>query len=377
MPCVIYCHGNCGCRVDALDAVQLLLPKGITVFCFDFSGSGLSDGEYVSLGFYEVQDVLSVVSHLQQTKGVSKISLWGRSMGAATSLMFTGRSTDNSISSLVVDSGFISLEEIIKDLIHNFRSWIPNAVVKIATDSLRKSIATKALFDIHENHPLKYVARLKCPVLFAHAEGDNFIKKKHSEELYKNYGGEKSIIFFEGDHNTSRPEFFFDQVATFFERTLLEVKLTVEEKPEEKKSPGTLLEQSKEKNQDSVCDSSTLMTKEASNSSPKAEIKAPEIVVHETIDLDDVIEKDGNQHPHVVHHSEPVPLSSFARNQSFTIKKSDKIEHDVVPTGEQVEITEALIRSLQDDLKTCQNEEEKRSILTRIDELKQNKELQE
>jgi len=44
---VIYCHGNCGSRCDALDAVQVLLPFNITVLAFDFSGSGLSDGKVV------------------------------------------------------------------------------------------------------------------------------------------------------------------------------------------------------------------------------------------------------------------------------------------------------------------------------------------
>ena len=32
----------------------MLLPSNITVFALDFSGSGLSGGEYVSLGFFEV-----------------------------------------------------------------------------------------------------------------------------------------------------------------------------------------------------------------------------------------------------------------------------------------------------------------------------------
>ncbi len=45
VPCVIYCHGNCGSRVDASDCLDLLLPQNISVFAFDFSGSGLSDGE--------------------------------------------------------------------------------------------------------------------------------------------------------------------------------------------------------------------------------------------------------------------------------------------------------------------------------------------
>ena len=44
LPCVIFLHGNSGCRVDAYDAVRVLLPLNITVFALDLSGSGLSGG---------------------------------------------------------------------------------------------------------------------------------------------------------------------------------------------------------------------------------------------------------------------------------------------------------------------------------------------
>jgi alpha/beta superfamily hydrolase len=33
----------------------------LTVFAFDFTGSGLSDGEYVSLGYFEKEDLHAVV----------------------------------------------------------------------------------------------------------------------------------------------------------------------------------------------------------------------------------------------------------------------------------------------------------------------------
>ena len=60
MPCVIYCHGNSSSRLDALDLVKPLLSANITLFCFDFAGSGLSEGEFISLGWYERDDVASV-----------------------------------------------------------------------------------------------------------------------------------------------------------------------------------------------------------------------------------------------------------------------------------------------------------------------------
>ena len=31
---------------------------------FDFAGSGISEGKYVSLGFYEVEDIKAILKHL-------------------------------------------------------------------------------------------------------------------------------------------------------------------------------------------------------------------------------------------------------------------------------------------------------------------------
>lgn len=57
LPCVIYCHCNSGSRRDAEEAVFILIPLGVSVFTLDFAGSGLSEGQYVTLGCKEVDDV--------------------------------------------------------------------------------------------------------------------------------------------------------------------------------------------------------------------------------------------------------------------------------------------------------------------------------
>lgn len=48
------CCYDSGCRADASEAAIVLLPSNITVFTLDFSGSGLSGGEHVTLGWNEV-----------------------------------------------------------------------------------------------------------------------------------------------------------------------------------------------------------------------------------------------------------------------------------------------------------------------------------
>jgi hypothetical protein len=35
---VVYCHGNCGSRIDAEQLLEYLLPYDISLFAFDFSG---------------------------------------------------------------------------------------------------------------------------------------------------------------------------------------------------------------------------------------------------------------------------------------------------------------------------------------------------
>lgn len=58
IPVVIYMHGNSSARVEVLPQLSYLLSLGLAVFAFDFAGSGKSDGEYVSLGYYEREDLM-------------------------------------------------------------------------------------------------------------------------------------------------------------------------------------------------------------------------------------------------------------------------------------------------------------------------------
>jgi hypothetical protein len=74
LPCVVYLHGNSSSRAEAVSEVVYLLPMNICLFAFDFSACGKSEGDYISLGWYERDDVECVIEHLR--KSVSKIKLY-------------------------------------------------------------------------------------------------------------------------------------------------------------------------------------------------------------------------------------------------------------------------------------------------------------
>lgn len=117
MPCVIYMHGNSSCRLEALPLVDHILEAKMTLFCFDFAGCGKSEGNYISLGWFEKDDVEIIINFLRKERKVSTVALWGRSMGAATALLHASR--DPSIAGLVLDSSFADLKQLINEFASN------------------------------------------------------------------------------------------------------------------------------------------------------------------------------------------------------------------------------------------------------------------
>ncbi|CAD8124337.1 unnamed protein product [Paramecium sonneborni] len=73
--CMIYLHGNSSSRVEALTILEYLIPYNIAVCGIDLSGSGHSEGVYISLGYYESQDVQSLINYLRDHKSLTQLKL--------------------------------------------------------------------------------------------------------------------------------------------------------------------------------------------------------------------------------------------------------------------------------------------------------------
>ena len=72
-----------------MEIVKRYGPRDIGVLIFDFAGCGRSTGEYISLGHFESEDFYQILHTFKHYfPYVKDIILWGRSMGAVTSLMY-------------------------------------------------------------------------------------------------------------------------------------------------------------------------------------------------------------------------------------------------------------------------------------------------
>ena len=225
LPCVIYLHGNSSSRCEAVSQLKYLLSLNITVFALDFCGCGKSNGKYISLGWYEKDDVECVVNFLRRTNKVSKIGLWGRSMGAVTAIMYGA--SDPTISALVLDSPFYSLNLLINEIVDQKVS-VPKFILDRVLKSVKATIKEKAGFNIDDLETYKFAEKCKIPACFCHGNNDTFVNCHHSMDLYKKYNfKEKKKFLVKGNHNTARPKDIKNFLALFFHDKLFTPKAEV------------------------------------------------------------------------------------------------------------------------------------------------------
>ena len=257
---VIYLHGNASARVEVLPSLSFLLSSGVYGVCsIDFTGSGQSDGDYVSLGYYERYDLECILQYLQQTYGSGlEIVLWGRSMGASTALMhaseqsrevmalrqqqqqqqqqqehnrssgtnyWEGRPDPNSsnaiLKGLICDSPFASLPQLCEELVEKARAqgiMVPGIVVSVAIALIARSVSKMAHFSIREIAPVDHVSTIDTPALVVGAD-DDFIPPHHSEDLCAAYrrGISTNLLMVPGGHNDARPMIVYDAIGQFLQ----------------------------------------------------------------------------------------------------------------------------------------------------------------
>jgi len=218
IPCVVYLHANGCCRLEVMSYLEVVLSNPVSLFCFDFTGCGKSGGQYTSVGWFEQDDLECVIQYLCNTGKVTKIAVWGRSMGAVTSLLYSGK--DPRISCLILDSPFAKFKQLVKELAKD-KANIPGFLTEGAFSIIRSTIKKKANFDLEDLRPIKHVDKIKIPALFGAAKEDNFVSPQHTRDLYMGYGGQKQLMIFEGDHNSQRPFNWMQLVKEFLKAHLL------------------------------------------------------------------------------------------------------------------------------------------------------------
>lgn len=222
MPLVIYLHGNSSSRIEGLRHTSGLLKYGINLFTFDFAGCGKSEGDYISLGFHEKNDLKIIVNFVFKLPGVGKIGIWGRSMGAATALIYSH--SDDRIKCACIDSSFSNFTKLAKELCTK-QITLPNFILSTTLGFIQKTVMKKNGLDITKLNPINDSEMTYIPVFFIHAMKDDLIDYEHTIELYEKCPSKKKILTVcEGTHNTLRAQSLNEKICNFFNIYLVENK---------------------------------------------------------------------------------------------------------------------------------------------------------
>ncbi|ABO66710.1 alpha/beta hydrolase [Geobacillus thermodenitrificans] len=179
---VVFAHGYGGNRIQKnvpfLPLAKRLAAEGYRVILFDFRASGESDGEMITIGVKEKEDLLGVIDYAKQHYR-EPVALYGISMGAATSILAAAE--DRDVRGVIADSPFSDLESYLRA---NMPVWTHLPDVPF-TYLILAIVPALADLDLRLSSPIHAVNDVAPrPVLFIHSKDDRSIPYEESMKLY-------------------------------------------------------------------------------------------------------------------------------------------------------------------------------------------------
>jgi dipeptidyl aminopeptidase/acylaminoacyl peptidase len=218
---IILCHGLGGNRVDMLPQAVLLAEHGYGSFLFDFRAHGESEGEMVTYGYTETDDVLAAVDYLLSRSDVDpqRIGILGGSLGAATALRTAAHSTHLKV--VVAESAFASLEDEVASSFTVFSGLpaFPFAPLTVAFAQWQTGLR------ISEVRPIDDIPSIAPrPVFIIHGTDDDLIPAEQGFRLYEAAGEPKELWMVDGISHRSAlgifPDEYEKRVIGFFDNAL-------------------------------------------------------------------------------------------------------------------------------------------------------------
>lgn len=213
---VISVHGYKDDHRFMLPYVMKFYERGMNVFTQDNRAHGLSDGNYISMGWHDKDDVYEWMNEIVRMDPEAKIVVHGISMGGATTMMLSGLNHP-AVIGYVEDCGYTSVWDIFKTVIN--RDYHLPAFPIVNVCKLMSNIFLK--YDYKKASSVNQLTKCNKPILFVHGEKDNFVPLWMGQKCYDAYEGIKDLyIAKEAGHAESMdyyPEEYFDRVFKFID----------------------------------------------------------------------------------------------------------------------------------------------------------------
>lgn len=184
---VILLHGHGGRRNQMMARARLFHERGFAVLLYDARGCGESEGDLVSAGWLERQDLLGAIDELRR-RGFSRIGCLGASQGAAT-IILAAEDLPPEVSWVVAESCYPTLDDAVD---RRFRHHVH--LPGWAAGCLITKIAEWRLgFPVGSVRPIDHIIRLHCPVMVMGGEQDALTRPESTQALFDAARTPKSV----------------------------------------------------------------------------------------------------------------------------------------------------------------------------------------
>ncbi len=210
---VIFCHGlpyDPGSVIEKSydQLARFFTDRGLDSVIFDFSGCGLSRGDFSLTAW--VEDLLNIVS------GFSKVDLVGFSMGGVAAT-YVAASLDNVRNLVLVASPCCTdsvSEEILSKIYLNARS---KSVLRGIGSY--ESFVSKLRNELEEYAPIKWIDSVRKPVLIVHGTNDDVISYESAEALFESARQPKYLLkVINGDHRLRKEKAVMEYILSWLKK---------------------------------------------------------------------------------------------------------------------------------------------------------------
>ncbi|MDL2276612.1 alpha/beta hydrolase [Breznakia sp. OttesenSCG-928-G09] len=216
---VIVVHGYISEANQMGISAEHFFQAGYNVLAVDLRGHGLSDGDYIGMGWDDRKDIQAWIKELVKENSEYKIVLYGVSMGAATVMNTTGENLPSNVKVAIEDCGYTSTWDIFSYQLDSIFSLPDHPFL----DSANIITQIRAGYDLKQG-AINQLGKSKTPTLFIHGDKDTFVPFYMLDELYKESSVEKEKLVIKGaGHAQSHlvdPERYWKTVDNFIKEYL-------------------------------------------------------------------------------------------------------------------------------------------------------------
>lgn len=183
---VIIFHGYSGQKSSMLNKANVFLNMGYNTMLVDFQGSGGSQGNQTTLGFYEAQEVKTAFDYISQ-QGEKNSILFGTSMGAVA-IMKAQNDYQLKSTAIIIECPFGSMLQTVQA---RFKTMglptFPMANLLVFWGGMQNN------FNAFAHNPTQYAKNINCPTLLLYGEKDEKVSRAEIDSIYKNIPAYKEL----------------------------------------------------------------------------------------------------------------------------------------------------------------------------------------